>query len=117
MKRSNLSEGVGFNWVGFKNVGTRVQTSTCFQRSFRMSLVKKDGRISVKQFAVVPPLLDLPAIQRDPASASVSSFQGPEGGVDLAEGCIVTKFVRYTHQLAHMVNAVRSGDSGDVVSR
>jgi hypothetical protein len=39
-----------------------------------------------------------------------------EDGVDLAEGCIVTKTIKYTHQLAHWINAVHSGDPKDVVS-
>ena len=83
-----------------------------------MSLVTKDNRISVKQFAAVPALVGLPAITRPtPTVSSVSSFQGPEGGVDLNEGCMVTKLVKYTHQLAHFVNAVRAGDPADVVSR
>lgn len=84
-----------------------------------MSLVKKNERISVKQFAAVPPLLDLPAIQRGPASVSdVSCSRGPGDGahVDLAEGCIVTKSVRYTNQLTHIINRVRCGDLSDVVS-
>lgn len=52
---------------------------------------------------------------RDPASASnvssrrpsVSRLSSIRGGVDLEESCLVTKSVKYVHQLAHMVNAVR----------
>jgi hypothetical protein len=83
-----------------------------------MSLVTKDNRISVKQFAAVPALVGLPAITRStPTVSGVSCFGGPEGGVDLHEGCMVTKLVKYTHQLVHFVNAVHEGDPADVVSR
>ena len=65
-----------------------------------MSLVTGQGRITVKKFAAVPALLDLDEIQRQPASVSqVSSFQGANDNVDLAEGCMLTKSVKYTHQL------------------
>jgi hypothetical protein len=37
------------------------------------------------------------------------------GTVELEEGCLITKSVKYTHQLAHMVNAVRSGEPKPVV--
>jgi hypothetical protein len=68
-----------------------------------------EDRISVKPFARVPALLDLPAIQRTPASVSnVSSSRESTGGVDLAEGCLITKAIKYTHQLVHWVNAVRN---------
>ncbi|KAI0298917.1 hypothetical protein BC826DRAFT_88993 [Russula brevipes] len=81
-----------------------------------MSLVTKDNRISLKQFAAVPALAGLPAIMRSPPSVSnVSSFQGPEdGGIDLKEGCMVTKLVKYTHQLMHFINAVRGEDPSAV---
>ncbi|KAH9992714.1 hypothetical protein BJV74DRAFT_877832 [Russula compacta] len=69
-----------------------------------MSLVTRDNRVSVKQFASIPALIGLPAIMRSAPSVSV----------DLNEGCMVTKLVKYTHQLAHFVNAVRTGDSGDI---
>jgi hypothetical protein len=87
-----------------------------------MSLVTKDNRISVKTFATVPALAGLPAITRPaPSVSGVSSFQGPDspedGEVDLNEGCMVTKLVKYTHQLAHFVNAVCRGDPSNVVSR
>ncbi|KAK2464686.1 hypothetical protein APHAL10511_003262 [Amanita phalloides] len=73
-----------------------------------MSLLTKKDRISVKPFARIPALLDLPPIQRASASVSnVSSFRETGGGVDLSEGCLLTKSVKYTHQLAHWVNAVR----------
>ena len=38
------------------------------------------------------------------------------GSVDLEEGCLVTKSMKYAHKLAHMVNAVHSGDPQPVVS-
>jgi hypothetical protein len=82
-----------------------------------MSLVAKGNRISVKQFAAVPALLELPAVVRPDALVSnVSSIQGAGGKVNLVEGCLLTKSIKYTHQLAHMVNAAHSGDSTLVVS-
>ena len=74
-----------------------------------------NNRISVKQFAPVPPLTALPAIMRAPTSASASSYRGP--GIELNEGCMVTKLVSYTNQLAHFINAVHQGDPDEVVSR
>jgi hypothetical protein len=84
-----------------------------------MSLVTKDNRISVKQFAAIPALAGLPAITRSaPSVSGVSSFQGPEdSGVNLNEGCMVTKVIKYTHQLGQFVNAVRGEDPSIVVSR
>ena len=83
-----------------------------------MSLLTNEHRLSVKPFAAVPALLDLPEIQREPASVSnVSSRLSTMcGGVDLEEGCLLTKSVRYTHQVAHIINAVRSGDPQPIVS-
>lgn len=86
-----------------------------------MSLLTEEHRLSVKQFAAVPALLDLPEIQREPASVSNVSSRllqsSMRGSVDLEEGCIITKSVKYAHQLAHMVNAVRSEDPQPVVSQ
>ena len=83
-----------------------------------MSIITKDHRLSVKPFAAVPAVLDLPEIQREPASVSnVSSRSSMRGNVDLEEGCLITKSVKYAHQLAHMVNAVGSGDPQPVVSQ
>jgi hypothetical protein len=83
-----------------------------------MSLLTREGRITVKAFASVPALVDLPEIQQAPGSVSdVSSLQGTGGAIDLAEGCILTKSVKYTHQLVHWVDAVCSGDPGEIVSR
>lgn len=82
-----------------------------------MSLLTQSGHISVKPFAKVPALGDLPEIQ--PAEGSVSNVSprpGINGGVDLAEGCIITRSIKYTHQLAHWVNAVRNGDPTEIVS-
>ncbi|SRR6266404_1241983 len=79
-------------------------------------------RITIKPFAGIPPLkvppgpssadilsIDLTGILRGTPSHSQagSSRRGIQGGVDLAEGCLVTKTIRYTHQLAHWVSAVR----------
>jgi len=83
-------------------------------------MLTKEARISVKPFARVPALLDLPVIQRAPASVfDVSSSRGSTGGVDLSEGCLITKAIKYTHQLVHWVNAVqnKSADSRLIVSR
>jgi hypothetical protein len=81
-----------------------------------MSLLTREGRISVKAFAAVPTLADLPKIQQEPCSVSdVSSFRRAEGLVDLAEGCFLTKSVKYTHQLVHWVNAARSEDPDELV--
>jgi hypothetical protein len=84
-----------------------------------MSLLTKHGRISAKPFAKVPPLGDLPGIS--PARASVSNITSNRGveeeGVDLSEGCLVTKSLKYTHQLAQWVDTVRHGDPTEVVSR
>jgi len=82
-----------------------------------MSLLTKDGRLSVKPFAAVPALLDLPEIHRQPASVSnASSRSSARGGVDLEEGCLITKSVKYTHQVAYLVNEVRFGDPVPIVS-
>jgi len=75
-----------------------------------MSLINRNHRLSVKRFAAVPPLLNLPPIQRGDASVSALSSQSMRAGVNLEEGCIITHYVKYTHQLAHMINAVRSHD-------
>ena len=83
-----------------------------------MSLFTKEHRLSVKPFAAIPALLDLPEIQREPASVSnLSSHSSMCGSVDLEEGCLITKSVKYTHRLAHMVNAVCSWDPQPVVSQ
>jgi hypothetical protein len=85
------------------------------------SLLTKEHRLTAKQFASVPALLDLPEIQRVPASVSnVSSrlsSSGRYGNIELQEGCLITKSVKYTHQLAHMVNAVHSVDPQPVVGQ
>jgi len=59
--------------------------------------------VTCPQFANLPPLLNNPGIQRSPGAVSSVC-----GGVDLSEGCLITKTVRYTHQLIHWVNAVRN---------
>jgi hypothetical protein len=89
-----------------------------YRYSFTMSLLTHEGHITCKAFASVPTLVDLPEIQQQPGTVSnISSLQGPDNSIDLAEGCILTKSVKYTHQLAHWVNAVHSGDPRGVVSR
>ena len=82
-----------------------------------MSLITPQGRVSVKPFASAPPLAGLPPIRRAQASVSdISSRRGLTDGVDLEEGCLVTRNVKYTHQLTHWINAVRRGESETVVS-
>ena len=89
--------------------------------SLTMSLLTKEGHLSVKTCAFVPAVLNLPEIKRAPRSVSNvslrSSHRGPGGGVDLTEGCMLTKSVKYTHQLSHLISAVRKGDPQPVVSR
>lgn len=90
-----------------------------------MSLITTNNRLTVKTFAFVPSLddfdLDLPAIKRATRSVSSASSRsanrGIAVGVPIKEGCMVTKVVKYTHQLAYFVNAVRKGDPVPVVSR
>ena len=82
-----------------------------------MSLLTKTQRISVPQFASVPSLGDLPNIQRAPASISDTSTREGVDVLDLAEeGCMVTKCVKYTHQLAYWIDVVDKGDPDVVVS-
>jgi hypothetical protein len=83
-----------------------------------MSLLTHEGRITVKPFAQVPALGNLSEIQQAPGIVTnVSSLSGTDASIDLAEGCILTKSVKYTHQLIHWVNVVHSGDPKEVVSR
>ncbi len=82
-----------------------------------MSFLTKDRHITVRPFAKVPALGDLPEIRHALRTVvSSSSRHRADGSVDLAEGCLLTKTVKYTHQLAHWVNAIRSGDPKEVVS-
>ncbi len=82
-----------------------------------MSFLTEDGQLSVKPFARVLAVLDLPELRRaSPTVRGSSSIRRVDGSVDLAEGCLLTKTVKYTHQLAHWVNAVRTGDPEEVVS-
>ncbi len=89
-----------------------------------MSFVTKDQRVSVNRFAKVPALekFNLPAILRDDSSSvrDASPLEGPvpvNQQMDLTEGCLVTKTVRLSHQLAHWVNTTRerSGNPDAVV--
>lgn len=83
-----------------------------------MSLLTRGGRITVKAFAAVPALADLPEIQQDTDSVSdtMSTFEGADSIVNLAEGCFLTKSLKYTHQLAQWVNYPRSRDPAKLVS-
>ena len=81
--------------------------------SFTMSVLTSDGRITyVGEFSSVAALENLPVIHQHPNSSPSIS----RSSVNLAEGCLLTKSVKYAHQLAHWVNAVRDGDPGDIVS-
>ena len=81
-----------------------------------MSLITPENRLTVKKFAAVPSVLGLTPIVQ-PGSVSTSSSRRAVGGfVDIDEGCMLTKSVKYTHQLAHWVSAVQGGDSSAVVS-
>ena len=84
-----------------------------------MPLLTEEHRLSAKPFAAVPALLELPEIKCGPASVSnVSSHLSfVHGLVDLEEGCLITKSVKYAHRLAYMVNAARSGDPKPIVSQ
>lgn len=85
-----------------------------------MSLITKGYRVSVQQFATVPPLLNLPEIPRLPGSvSSASSLQNSESGgfgTDLAEGCTVTKSIKYTHRYMHFIQAAHydEGESSSI---
>ena len=72
----------------------------------------------MEPFAQIPALGNLPELQQAPGTVTnVSSLSGTDASIDLAEGCILTKSVKYTHQLIHWVKAVHSGDSREIVSR
>jgi hypothetical protein len=71
---------------------------------------------TVKSYSFIPEFPGLPEVKH-----TNSSYPGPRVGVvDLSEGCMITGVVKYTHELAHFVNAVRDPDRrdlGDIVSR
>jgi len=89
-----------------------------------MWLRKEDNRITVKPYARIPPLkvppladlpfVDLPPIMRgDPSDSNItitSQRVSANEEVDLSEGCLVTKSIKYTNQLTHWVHAVRNND-------
>jgi hypothetical protein len=66
----------------------------------------------VKRFARLPalPLINLPAAECVPFTYKVPSspIRGKGAGVDLQEGCFITKSIKYTHQLAHWTNPFRN---------
>lgn len=79
-----------------------------------MSLLHQ-GRITVKPFAKVPPLAVANLPQILPAQGSISNVSSHHGaeleeGVNLAEGCLMTKTIKYTHRLTHLINAVGNED-------
>ena len=83
-----------------------------------MLFFTNEGRLSGR-FSPVPglPSMSLPPIHpQDPAS-DTSSRRGRGGGVELEEGCFLTKSIRYTHQLSHWADAVRRRDPRPIVSR
>lgn len=82
-----------------------------------MTPLMHEGHVTIKGFASVPALAGLPKIQQEACSVSrISSFQGDGSNIDLAEGCVLTKSVKYTHQLVHWVDAAHGGDPREVVS-
>jgi hypothetical protein len=82
-----------------------------------MSLISPENRLTVKKFTAVPSVLGLTPIVHKPGSvSSLSSRQAVGGVIDINEGCLLTKSVKYAHQLAHWVNAIQGGDSSAVVS-
>src|SRR6202042_2939583 len=79
--------------------------------------VRKDDSILVKPFTSVPAVLNLPAIQQVQTSVSNPlSCEEDFGYIDLEEGCLVTKCVKYTHKLVYWIDAVESGDPSIIVS-
>ena len=70
-----------------------------------MSLITAEYHLSVKPFAAVPALLNLPEIICGPATVSnISCFSSMRSSsVNLKEGCLTTKSMKYAHQLAHIV--------------
>ena len=76
-----------------------------------MALLTDEGRFTVGPFARVPAMLDLPEIPPRPSNTVPNTTPSQDAAsrhsVDLTEGCMLTKSIRYTHQLAHWVNAVR----------
>lgn len=86
-----------------------------------MSRLTRNNCLSVKPFAAVPALLDLPEILRESASVSGvstdSCLSSTRNHIQLAEGCLITKSISYAHQVAHIINAVHEGDSAPIVSQ
>jgi hypothetical protein len=78
-----------------------------------------DTHITVGPFANVQALDGLPPILR--TGNAIPGGPGPAHrlGVHLSEGCLVTKVVQYTNELAHWVNAARGDPSRarDIVSK
>jgi hypothetical protein len=67
----------------------------------------------------MPLLLNLPEICYLPSSvSSASSLQNSKSGgfgTDLAEGCIVMKSIKYTHQCMHFIQAAHyDGESSEI---
>ncbi|KAM6495239.1 hypothetical protein JOM56_009862 [Amanita muscaria] len=88
-----------------------------------MALLNTDDRISVKKFASIPALihLGLPEVKREPISLSGASSRSSAGSsehydIALEEGCMITKSVRYTHEVIHWVNVAHSSDPAPVVT-
>ena len=100
---------------------SRVYPLRQFIHNVAVDMLTKEGHLSVKPCAFVPAVLNLPEIKRAPRSVSnvslPSSHRGPGGGVDLTEGCMLTKSVKYTHQLSHFISAIHKGDPQPAVSR
>ncbi|KIL65240.1 hypothetical protein M378DRAFT_178411 [Amanita muscaria Koide BX008] len=82
------------------------------------SHVQRDGvteQARSKKFASIPALIDLPEVKRTPISISGASSHSSARSseyynIALEEGCMITKSIRYTHQLIHWVNVAPSLD-------
>jgi hypothetical protein len=71
---------------------------------------RKSERITLKRFPRIHELLELPPIERPGSDVPTS------GGITLSEGCLITKGVKYTHDLTRWVNVTR-GDAAVIVRK
>lgn len=86
-----------------------------------MSLLTREGRITFKPFASVTALAGLPELRQQPGPLTLPTKASDllyldYSLIDLAEGCMLTKSVKYTHELMHWVGPARNEDPTEVVS-
>ena len=84
----------------------------------RMTLFTRNSRLTVKPFAAVPKILELgleAIVWPTSTISSRLSNHGEEHSVPRIEGCLITKTVKYTHQLTHWINTIKSGDPVEVL--